>query len=190
MGPDSDVDLLVIKSGVEHRRRLAQRIHRAMIGVAAAVDVVVATPEDIERFGQRVASVLRPAGVLARIDLVELNGREAVPVDYKKGKVPDTKHRALDPERVQVCLQGLLLRENGYDCDHGIIYFAAAELVSPHSDLSRRNRRRLHRTTLFLGSRTHRGGSELRADGHTPNGQTAITVTIPSSPAKSPGFLV
>ncbi len=61
MGPDSDVDLLVIKSGVEHRRRLAQRIYRGLIGVGVPVDIVVAAPEDIERFGQRVGSILRPA---------------------------------------------------------------------------------------------------------------------------------
>ncbi|MGQ0814411.1 MAG: nucleotidyltransferase domain-containing protein [Gemmatimonadota bacterium] len=61
MRPDSDVDLLVIKSGVEHRRKLAQEIHMNLFGVGAAVDVVVAAPEDIERFGHKVGSILRPA---------------------------------------------------------------------------------------------------------------------------------
>ena len=61
MGPDSDVDLLVIKSGVEHRRRLAQDIYRRLIGTGVPVDIVVVTPEDIERFGQRVGSIIRPA---------------------------------------------------------------------------------------------------------------------------------
>jgi len=63
-------------------------------------------------------------GVIARIDLVELKGGEAVPVDYKRGSVPDNEHQAWDPERVQVCLQGLILRENGYPCDHGMLYYA------------------------------------------------------------------
>ncbi len=61
MGPDSDVDLLVIKSGVEHRRRLSQEIHMNLFGVAAAVDVVVVTPEDIEAYGDAVGTILRPA---------------------------------------------------------------------------------------------------------------------------------
>jgi predicted nucleotidyltransferase len=61
MGPDSDVDLLVVKSGVPHRRRLAQAIHRAMAGVAAAVDVLVVTPEDIERSRDKVGPISRPA---------------------------------------------------------------------------------------------------------------------------------
>jgi CRISPR-associated protein Cas1 len=63
-------------------------------------------------------------GVIARIDLVELEGTRAVPVDYKRGAVPDTERRAHDPERVQLCLQGLLLRENGYTADRGVLYFA------------------------------------------------------------------
>ncbi|MGQ0814416.1 MAG: nucleotidyltransferase domain-containing protein [Gemmatimonadota bacterium] len=47
MGPDSDVDLLVIKSGVEHRRKLSQEIHMNLFGVGAAVDVVVAARADL-----------------------------------------------------------------------------------------------------------------------------------------------
>jgi CRISPR-associated endonuclease/helicase Cas3 len=61
MGPDSDVDLLVIRSGVEHRRRLAQDIYMNLSGVGVPVDVVVATPEDAERFGNRIGSVMMPA---------------------------------------------------------------------------------------------------------------------------------
>ncbi|MBI4540739.1 MAG: nucleotidyltransferase domain-containing protein [Gemmatimonadetes bacterium] len=61
MGPDSDVDLLVVKSGVEHRRRLAQAIHRAMSGVEAAVDVLVVMPEDIEQYRDKVRPIIGPA---------------------------------------------------------------------------------------------------------------------------------
>jgi uncharacterized protein len=59
--PGSDIDLLVIKAGVGHRRRLAQDIYMNLSGVGIPVDVVVATPEDIQRFGSRVGSVLEPA---------------------------------------------------------------------------------------------------------------------------------
>ena len=34
---------------------------------------------------------------------------------------------AYDPERVQLCAQGLLLREQGYDCDHGILYYCESK---------------------------------------------------------------
>lgn len=63
-------------------------------------------------------------GVIARVDLVELDAARAVPVDYKRGSAPDVEGGAYDPERVQLCLHGLLLRENGYECDHGVLYFA------------------------------------------------------------------
>jgi len=64
---------------------------------------------------------------IARIDLLEAEGRTATPVDYKRGSVPDTPHRAWDPERVQLCLQGLILRDNGYDCSSGVLYFAESK---------------------------------------------------------------
>ena len=41
----SDYDLCVIKEGVEHRRKLAQRIYKLLYGVGVPVDVIVETPE-------------------------------------------------------------------------------------------------------------------------------------------------
>lgn len=66
-------------------------------------------------------------GAIARIDLIETDDGRVIPVDYKRGSPPDIPEGAWEPERVQVCLQGLLLRENGYECDHGILYFAASQ---------------------------------------------------------------
>lgn len=60
MGPNSDLDLLVIKRGA-HRRRLAQKIYMNLYGVGQAVDVVVVTPEDIERYGDAIGLVIKPA---------------------------------------------------------------------------------------------------------------------------------
>ncbi len=60
LGPNSDVDVLVIKSGAE-RRKLAMAIYEKLIGVGCAVDVVVATPEDIARYGECPALVYEPA---------------------------------------------------------------------------------------------------------------------------------
>jgi predicted nucleotidyltransferase len=60
MGPNSDADLLVVKSGA-HRRQLAQAIYMNLIGVGQAVDVVVVTPEDIERYKDSFALVIEPA---------------------------------------------------------------------------------------------------------------------------------
>jgi predicted nucleotidyltransferase len=60
MGPNSDVDLLVIKSGA-HRLDLTGRIYGNLRGVGAAVDVIVVTPEDIEKYGSSHALVIAPA---------------------------------------------------------------------------------------------------------------------------------
>ena len=61
MGPDSDVDLLVIKSGVTHRGRLAEAIYMNLFGVGKAVDVVLVTPEDVEQYKDCHALVIKPA---------------------------------------------------------------------------------------------------------------------------------
>lgn len=62
-------------------------------------------------------------GVIARMDLLELDGERATPVDYKRGRVPDVPGQAYDPERVQLCLQGLILRDHGYRCEGGVLYY-------------------------------------------------------------------
>ena len=63
-------------------------------------------------------------GVIARIDLIEGQGSVVTPVDYKRGMAPGVPEGAWEPERVQVCIQGLLLRANGYTCTQGMLYFA------------------------------------------------------------------
>ena len=65
-------------------------------------------------------------GLIARMDLVESVDGRVVPVDYKHGKRPHVKRGAYEPERVQLCVQGLLLREHGYDCGEGILYFVGS----------------------------------------------------------------
>lgn len=65
-------------------------------------------------------------GAIARIDLLESSGRKATPVEYKRGEKPSIAEGAFEPERVQLCLQGLILRDNGYEVTSGVIYFAAS----------------------------------------------------------------
>jgi predicted nucleotidyltransferase len=60
-GPASDLDLLVIKPGRYHRGRLTEEIYLSLIGVGRAVDVVVVTPEDVERYRNAPALVIAPA---------------------------------------------------------------------------------------------------------------------------------
>lgn len=65
-------------------------------------------------------------GLSAKLDLVSTDGDLAIPVETKRGRVPDNPQRSWEPERVQLMAQGLLLREHGYRCDHGILYFAGS----------------------------------------------------------------
>ena len=61
MGPDSDVDLLVIKRGKYQRRRVTTAIYRNLHGAPVAVDVVVVTPEEVERYRDTPCLVICPA---------------------------------------------------------------------------------------------------------------------------------
>ncbi len=63
-------------------------------------------------------------GLSAKLDLVEIEGGQSVPVETKRGSPPDNPLRSYEPERVQLMAQGLLLREHGHLCDHGMLYFA------------------------------------------------------------------
>ncbi len=66
-------------------------------------------------------------GLIATIDLVEADGCAATPVDYKRGaplKDGQTGElNAWDPDRVQVAVQALVLRDNGYLCDEAVVYY-------------------------------------------------------------------
>jgi predicted nucleotidyltransferase len=61
MGPDSDIDLLVIKGGKFNRDRLTVAIYRELRGKKAPVDVVLVTPEEAERYRDTHCLVICPA---------------------------------------------------------------------------------------------------------------------------------
>ncbi|MCB2262794.1 MAG: CRISPR-associated endonuclease Cas1 [Candidatus Thiosymbion ectosymbiont of Robbea hypermnestra] len=64
-------------------------------------------------------------GLVARMDLIEADGDRVIPVDYKRGKRPHVPRGAYEPERVQLCVQGMLLGEHDYRCEQGVLYYAA-----------------------------------------------------------------
>lgn len=66
-------------------------------------------------------------GLVAKMDLIEGDGASVTPVDYKKGKRPHVPRSAYDPERVQLCVQGLILEEHGYVCTEGVLYYAGSK---------------------------------------------------------------
>jgi CRISPR-associated protein Cas1 len=85
-------------------------------------------PTEDERVHARSVSLSSTRlGITAKLDLVEGEGSHVTPVDYKRGKRPHIAAGVYDPERVQICAQGLLLREHGFECDEGVIYFVASK---------------------------------------------------------------
>ena len=60
MGPNSDVDLLVVKANAD-RRATARAIRRALVGLGVPKDIVVVTPEDIQWHKDDRGLVIYPA---------------------------------------------------------------------------------------------------------------------------------
>lgn len=97
-------------------------IHRAVDEQAGAVPAPGEGEVKVARSVQLSSTAL---GLVAKIDLLQgAPDGTVIPVDTKRGAPPDLPERAWEPERVQVCVQGLLLREHGYRCDHGVLWFA------------------------------------------------------------------
>lgn len=70
-------------------------------------------------------------GLSAKLDVVQGDGDAVRPIERKRGSPPDNEQRSWEPERVQLCVQGLLLRDAGYRCDAGDLYFAEARQRIP-----------------------------------------------------------
>ncbi len=103
-----------------------ERVHRR-VDTARGV-----LPDDARLLKADVTSVeLASAslGVVAKVDLVRAagDGERVIPIDFKRGKAPE--RGPYDPERVQVCIQALLLRENSYQCDVARIYYAGSKTL-------------------------------------------------------------
>ncbi len=74
-------------------------------------------------------------GVIAKLDLVEtwdgpnsddlFANRQVCPVDYKAGSPREVngENELWDTDKIQLGLQILILRDNGYHCEEGVIYY-------------------------------------------------------------------
>lgn len=58
---DSDIDVLVVLERVEDKHRVTVEMLRSLKDLPVPKDIVVTTPEEIERRGDLVGTVLRPA---------------------------------------------------------------------------------------------------------------------------------
>ncbi|MBU6172555.1 MAG: CRISPR-associated endonuclease Cas1 [Planctomycetes bacterium] len=105
--------------GVSKHRRVDQKTDELPSADAAT--------QDFEKIHARSVTLSSDHfGIIAKMDLIEVQGNQATPVDYKRGsprKLPDGSLDAWDPERVQVCAQAIVLRENNYQCTEAVIFF-------------------------------------------------------------------
>ena len=85
----SDVDLLVVKDGAD-LRRLAARIYRRLYGVGAAVDIVMVTPRDVERYRDSHALVIKPALREGTVMYESLGRGAAVSARRDRASTPST----------------------------------------------------------------------------------------------------
>jgi CRISPR-associated protein Cas1 len=70
-------------------------------------------------------------GLIAKMDLIEVADNAVTPVDYKRGAPPKNKDtgelETWDTDRVQLGVQALVLRDNGYTCEEGVVYHVATK---------------------------------------------------------------
>jgi len=61
MGPESDVDLLIVVPDGTRRRDASRKAYRALSGLGVAKDVIVVTESDVKEFGENPSLVIKPA---------------------------------------------------------------------------------------------------------------------------------
>ena len=70
------------------------------------------------------------AGLIAKMDLIEVADGVVTPVDYKRGKPfvkADGSLDVWDADRAQMTAQGIVLRDNGYTCTEAILYYCTTK---------------------------------------------------------------
>jgi len=60
-GEDSDADVLVVMPVEGSKRKKANEIDVALVGIDLAVDVIVVTPEELERQKDQIGTIIYPA---------------------------------------------------------------------------------------------------------------------------------
>ncbi len=86
-------------------------------------------PEDADEDFRRARGVTMSSqrlGIIAKMDVVDMEDGVAMPVDFKKGKRPHVAAGAYEPERVQVCAQAMILEDNGYRVEQGALWYVGS----------------------------------------------------------------
>jgi len=123
-------------------------VHRRVDKPSTALEKADAGEDDPERpkVVRSLALTSESLGLTATLDLAEISGQTAVPVEYRKGR---PKHNSMGPstddcsdmeqlplqhaeawptDRIQVSLQAILLEDAGYTVNEAVIYYAGEKL--------------------------------------------------------------
>ena len=123
-------------------------VHRRVDKPSASPEKTDISEDDPERpkVVRSLALTSESLGLTATLDLAEISGQTAVPVEYRKGR---PKHRSVGPsaddcdeieqpplahpeawptDRIQVGLQAILLESAGYAVPEAVIYYAGEKL--------------------------------------------------------------
>lgn len=109
-----------LEGSFQHKRVDAKTTELPQAGTAAL------QPESEETIHSRSVTLSsEKLRVIAKMDLVEVSEGTVTPVDYKHGR-PRRNDDGIElwpTDRVQLAIQGLILCENGYTCEEGVVYY-------------------------------------------------------------------
>jgi len=96
-------------------------VHRAIDGGGGRID----GPDDDDpvRRARSVQIGSERLGLIAVADVIESSEGSVLPVEVKRGR-PPLHGPVWQNELVQLCSIGLILRDNGYECNEGVIYYS------------------------------------------------------------------
>lgn len=111
------------------------RVHRRVDAPSTSEVVADAEAGDRPKAVRSLTLTSHRLGLTATLDLAEIEGQTAVPIEYRKGRprrlpAPDDDEgdagvEAWPTDRIQVAFQALLLEEAGYVVPRGVLYYAA-----------------------------------------------------------------
>jgi CRISPR-associated protein Cas1 len=108
----------------EKGNQVHRRVHKPSQDDAETDDSAVEHPRSV----RSLALTSTTLGLTATLDLAEIEGTRAVPIEYRKGRPPEASNSPMSQvwptDRVQAALQALLLEEAGYDVPEVDLYYA------------------------------------------------------------------
>ncbi len=117
------------------------RVHRRVDEEKGAAPAPEEWTEGLKVRAKAISVSSARIGMVAKLDLLEDEGRQVCPVDYKRGHGPEGGDGLWDADRIQLGVQLVLLRDSGYPCERGYVYYAETKKRVPlawSDDLERR----------------------------------------------------